>query len=93
MHHLVFFAREEVAWGANVHSVHMPDVFTVVVDIAVLSVGTLALHFFVALVARLAMGRAVPRECASVWFRLDVSYSLQQTYYLYLRHSSPVQVV
>ena len=78
VHHL-FVGREEVAWGANVHSVHVPDVFPVVVGIAVLSSGTLALHSFVALVARLAMGRAVPRECASVWFRFDVLYMLQQT--------------
>ena len=33
-----------------------------VVYIAILSLGTLALHSFVALVARLAMGRAVPRD-------------------------------
>ncbi len=75
------------------HSVHMPNVFAVVVDIVVLSIGALALRSCVALVARLAMGRAVPRECASVWFRFDVLYVLQQTYYHYLRHSSAVPVV
>ena len=75
------------------HNVHMPDVSAVVVDIVVLSIGALALRSFVALVARLAMGRAVPRECASVWFRLDVWCLLQQAYYLYLWHSSPIPIV